>query len=249
MTSSILGKCRFCGANRQLQNSHVIAEFCYKPTYDLSRAHRPATKLTGDPNHHSTVQKGYREHLFCWDCEQRFSTRLETPFARFWNRRVLDNVEYDLHRLEGFDYTVFKLFHWLNLWRASVATIPEFKNVALGPYEDKLRQRLWDHDAGPVEHYPLAGVVLLDDSGKVFNGLVTEPTRHKLNCSSLYKICYLGVEWHFFLTEHPHGELLQIIPGSPQLTGTMLLPAQNFKQSTSIQSLVRKRENFGKVRG
>jgi hypothetical protein len=144
-------------------------------------------------------------------------------------------------KIQGFDYTAFKLFHWLNLWRASVATIREFEKVNLGPYEEKLRRMLENHDAGRVEHYLVAGVLLLDDDGNVFDGLVTQPTRQKFNSSAVYNYCYLGVEWYLFPTDHPHGETLPIIPCSPQLDGTMLLCVQSYKESLSVQRLVGKR--------
>lgn len=235
MKSPIVGTCKFCKTDGTLRRSHVIAELCYKPTYDMSRPNRPATKLTNDPNHRSTVQKGYREYLFCAGCEQRFSTELETPFAEFWKHAIPASVTPDVLKIRGFDYTAFKLFHWLNLWRASVATIPEFEKVNLGPYEEKLRLMLENHDAGPVGHYPVAGVLLLDDDGNVFKGLVTQPTRQEFNSSAVYNYCYLGVEWYLFLTDHPYGETLPIIPGSPQLDGTMLLAVKNYKESLSIQ--------------
>ncbi len=73
--------CRLCQRHKPLQNSHVVPEFFYKPSYDEKHRiyARIGARLAGMP----PLQKGFREPLLCWDCEQKLS-----PYEKY-NREIL----------------------------------------------------------------------------------------------------------------------------------------------------------------
>ena len=60
-------------------------------------------------------------------------------------------MEYTLY--EKIDYTKFKLFLLSLLWRASISKLPIFKDINLGPYEDKIRQMILDNNPDdPIQY-------------------------------------------------------------------------------------------------
>ena len=133
-------QCRLCHEHATLRNSHVIPEFCFKPTYDP--IHR-AIEINLSAERKRYIQKGFREHLFCDGCEQLFGD-LETYFASEWfhSGKLPESVECDQIEINGLDYTKFKLFHHSILFRASVSSLDQFKSVTLGKNEELLRQML-----------------------------------------------------------------------------------------------------------
>lgn len=73
--------CRLCQKDKPLQNSHVVPEFFYKPSYD--KKHRIYARISGKLAHMPPLQKGLREPLLCRDCEQKLS-----PYEKY-NREIL----------------------------------------------------------------------------------------------------------------------------------------------------------------
>ena len=63
--------CKLCLKQKDLQKSHLIPEFFYKPLYDEKHRFHVLTTTPEDKN--IFEQKGIREKLLCYDCEQYFS--------------------------------------------------------------------------------------------------------------------------------------------------------------------------------
>jgi hypothetical protein len=55
--------------------------------------------------------------------------------------------------IDDLKYDVFSLFILAVLWRASVSNVFFFRRVHLGPYEETIRELLWDQRAPPPERY------------------------------------------------------------------------------------------------
>jgi hypothetical protein len=225
------GNCKLCQQNRELRRSHIIPEFCYKPTYEPT-IHR-ATMLQAEPNRESYVQKGQRDHLLCDDCEQFLNKNYENPFNSIWFDGAIlpDPVPESASShdepimITGLDYTSFKLFHLSILWRASVATGDSFNTVNLGPYEEKIRQMLLTQHAGPADHYVMFGLLLMKDHRRVCYGVVSKPQQSRYGYSHAYYACYAGVEWNFIVTDHPGAEEKDLMRAALRLDGSMpLLP-------------------------
>jgi hypothetical protein len=242
------GTCRLCQQQKELRRSHIIPEFCYKAAYE-DTIHR-ATALLADPNGKTYVQKGFRDNLLCDDCEQFLNKNYENPFKTRWydGGALPDPVPApaspgdDLIVVTGLDYTTFKLFHLSILWRASVATGDRFNTVSLGPYEEKVRQVLLNKDAGPVDHYPMFGLLLVKDQRRVCYGMVSKIQQSRYGRSHAYYACYAGVEWNTIVTDHPGPEELQMMPTALAADGTMPLAVIPFERSSTTKTFVAQRD-------
>src|SRR5205807_8245068 len=138
--------------------SHIIPEFLHKDTYGEGHA---ALSVRADLPYVRRLRKGLRERLLCDGCEGVIK-RYEDYFARTWyGQGVLPQFAPEHGEAvvtDGLDYAAFKLFHLSILWRASVATREEFRDVKLGPqHEDAIRRMLLAGDPGPADRYRLTG--------------------------------------------------------------------------------------------
>jgi len=232
------GTCKLCKNSKKLCQSHVVPEQCYRPLYD--EKHRLGELRPGrEPT--AWMQKGIREYLFCADCEDRLNV-YESAFADYWFKRPLPCVPVDAEgvRINGFDYAAFKLFHLSILWRASFSKHALFRAVSLGRYQEKMRDMIWSGGAGPEEHFPIIGVLLVDreDGGAIRNDLITPFMPAKLYNCYVYSACYAGCEWLWFVTDHPNHEVEKLAAFSPRQDGTMLLRARRWKESLGVRGFL-----------
>lgn len=232
----MVGRCKLCGENRELCNSHIIPEFCYKPLYD--EKHR-VTRVNLPEERHlfSSIQKGFREYLLCRDCEGLLNDRYEKPFEKYWDKVQLPTSP-PVARIAGFDYASFKLFHLSILWRAGVCSSKGLKE-SLGPYGEKLRAMLLSNNPGPVAHYPILGRLMLRGES-VYTaspiGLALLEGRHE-NCRK-YIQCYCGVEWMVILTDHPTDKQMRLAECAPQADGSMLLVVGDWLDGRSMRDII-----------
>src|SRR6266849_5839504 len=112
------GICKLCREDKPLCSSHIIPEFLYRPLYDDN--HR-AIEVSLIPKKAHLLQKGYREPLLCFECEQRIN-KYEVYFRDIWyeKKKLPPVVMRQYVEINGIDYTLFKLFHLSIVWRASV---------------------------------------------------------------------------------------------------------------------------------
>lgn len=192
--------CALCLNRAKLCNSHIIPEFCYRPSYDVK--HRACEVSSWNPRWRAT-QIGKREHLLCEQCDNGRIGAYDTYFKRFWfdGPALPSVIAGDTVVVRGADYARFKLFHLSVLWRASVSSDPGFRNVRLGPYGEKLRVMLLDGDPGPQEAYPIWGTVILMDDRSAAYEVVSSPLRSKLGAFTVYYMCYGGCEWSFVVND------------------------------------------------
>lgn len=132
-------KCKLCLQERELQNSHIIPEFLYKPLYD--RLHRCQVLSINEDEKNKYVQKGIREKSLCSDCEQ-----LLCIYEKYANEVLSGGVEIEIENypnriiVRNIDYKKFKLFQLSILWRASVSSDKFFSEINLScrPHEEKI---------------------------------------------------------------------------------------------------------------
>lgn len=176
-----------------LQRSHIIPEWLYKPLYD--KKHK-FTQVYADPGqHHTYHQKGLREYLLCEKCEQQFSR-----YEDYGVRALHGEMGVTAHRegaelhLKNLNYRTFKLLQLSILWRASVSTLPSFKDVKLGPHQETLRRMLRDEDPGPSHKY---GCLILIPwfEGEIVNELIATPTYDKFDGMAIWRFVFAGMAW------------------------------------------------------
>ena len=238
----MIGRCKLCGENRELCNSHIIPEFCYKPLYD--EKHRVTrVNLPEDRHRFSPIQKGFREHLLCCNCEGLLNDRYERPFKEYWDKVQLPTSPPGA-RITGFDYASFKLFHLSILWRAGVCSGKGLKE-SLGPYAEKLRAMLLSNNPGPVAHYPILGRLMLRGARVYSAGPVgVAPLRGRHENSRKYILCYCGIEWMVILTDHPTREQTCLSECAPQLDGSMLLGVGDWLHGPSMRDILKRKREF-----
>lgn len=193
-------KCALCHSTETLRGSHIIPEFQYKPIYD--EKHR-ALVISSDPKERERfVQKGMREKLLCEQCENRFS-RWEDYACRvlFGDKAKVLSRTKKVINLEGIDYSKFKLFLLSLLWRMSVAKGDFWKEVRLGPLEEKLRQCLLREDPLSSDDFPCLLVPVLLD-GTFETGWLFPPDRIRFKGHTLYRIIINGILFCFFASTH-----------------------------------------------
>ena len=227
--------CRLCHNVAPLRDSHVIPEFCFKPTYDS--IHR-AIEFSLSAESRRYIQKGFREPLFCDDCEQRFG-KLDTYFSNEWfqKNKLPDRVESDLIEITGLDYTTFKLFHHSILFRASVSTLEQFKFVKLGKNEEILRQMLLTGDASDENQFPFITQFLFHpDDRRVASDIIVEPELSRPNGHYVYIFVYAGCCWMYYASKTDSTRLIQHVFSS---AGTLYLVPQSIYQIPRIATFAK----------
>jgi hypothetical protein len=152
------GVCKLCGERKRLVKSHSIPRRFFKGIkggaqhavfYDGSiTAKREATYL----------QAGiYDDDSLCEGCEAKFSEWdryggeildspcLDHPLPEFDNRAY--SVNCDTDKLRRFILSV--------TWRASISRNPFYSYVNLGPYEDKIKDRIFDPTPLDPDEFPI----------------------------------------------------------------------------------------------
>jgi hypothetical protein len=143
-----------------------------------------------------------REELLCDRCEQRLS-KWESYGCRvlFDDEAALVSRSNGAVRLDGIIYSKFKLFLLSLLWRMSVATGEFWRDVNLGPLEEKLRQCLLNSDPMSADDFPcLLCPVLID--GSFDQGWLFPPDRIRIKGHVVYRIIVNGILFCFFASTH-----------------------------------------------
>ena len=193
--------CKLCHAERELQNSHIIPEFQFKPLYD--KKHRFFVISSDSKKEDFWEQKGFREKLLCLPCETKLS-RWESYAKRviFGEETYLISREGEFVRLGGVSYREFKLYLLSLLWRMSISSLRYFSDVSLGPYEEKLRVSLLNEDPGSPADYPcFITAVLL--RGRFEASWIIPPEHIRVHGVHCYRMVISGILYTFWVTNKP----------------------------------------------
>lgn len=193
-------KCALCFSSAPLRNSHIIPEFQYKPIYDAK--HRMHVISSDADKRDKFAQKGLREKLLCDKCELHISKWEDYACRVLFDdeAKLLSKSEKAIH-LHGIDYPKLKLFLLSLLWRMSVAKGEFWKEVQLGPLEEKLRLCLLHSDPLAADDYPcLLCPVLIDGHFDV--GWLTPPDKTRANGHNVYRVIINGILFCFFASTH-----------------------------------------------
>jgi hypothetical protein len=152
--------CALCKKRTELKESHILSKFFYKP---LKTTDGKIDALTDDSSRKIRVlQDGIKEYLLCSACESKRS-KWETYFSNKWHRGELFGKS-NPYKIEGLDYSKFKLFLMSLLFMASISNDPLFADIKLSPTRiEKLRQMVNAMDAGEVDEYGCSIRLLEDD--------------------------------------------------------------------------------------
>ena len=213
-----------CLQSRLLRESHIIPEFLHRTLYD--DIHRYNTFGLQGSSEVGLEQKGEREYLLCDECEQRFSdyeryaavfyrgaimafsdtTRSESFHGKLlkFTRRGSDGkpttatVPALLH-VEGVDYVQLKLFLLSLLWRMGVSNLYFFREVVLGPHEEKIRNMLLNNDPGNPDLYPCQ-LRLVEFEHRLLTDCQLQPRKGRFNSMTFYRLFSTGVRFDFWVS-------------------------------------------------
>jgi len=149
------------------------------------------------------LQKGMREKLLCDDCEQLLNNRYEKHFKEIWfDQMALPRVMPSNRNviIRNLDYQKFKLFHLSILFRASVSSLPEFRNVSLGAHEELIRRIIIDDQHTPENEYIILCHAVTKPNSEIQYGLITSPFKLRQHGGYLsYGFCFGGCVWYYFV--------------------------------------------------
>ncbi|MCG8085502.1 MAG: hypothetical protein JAZ13_07270 [Candidatus Thiodiazotropha taylori] len=219
-------KCKLCGKDRILKNSHIIPEFVYRPLYDeINRFHVISNQ---DNERNKYLQKGIREKLLCEDCENSLSKNeryVSLVFSGSISLHITGNSQ--LIRVLGLDYTKFKMFALSILWRAGISSYETFEQVNLGVHEQILREMVLGNDPGPPEKYPfLLSPIVLEQ--ELLNGLIVQPTVSRIAGHYAYRFVFAGLAWVFIVSKHRIPNVIQ--EGALNIEGGLTMVPRNLSQ-------------------
>lgn len=194
--------CALCKMNGDLQNSHIIPEFFYKLVYDPNpRRFRVISAIVSEPERFE--QKGFRERLLCKDCEQKLGRWESYAKKSFVDGQGLQITQQNIAvALSNLDYKLFKLFLLSLIWRMSVSTLDFFKEVRLGPYEEKIRLALINEDPLRPEQCACS-MVVVQLSGKTYTDWIVEPTLARVSGRHVYSLVITGILLNFHVGKQP----------------------------------------------
>jgi hypothetical protein len=190
--------CRLCQQDKPLQNSHIVPEFFYVPSYD--EKHRIYARIGGKPAQMPPLQKGFREPLLCWDCEQKLS-----PYEKYNCEILYGGVEImgsrKGNKIEfiGLDYKRVRVFYLSVLWRMSIATHQFWRSVNLGTHEEKVREMVLNESPGEPYEYGVYCIAPLFD-GKLLADFILEPDYRRDHRGRFYRIILGGFLFMFYVS-------------------------------------------------
>ena len=224
--------CRLCKDDSNLQDSHIIPEFFYKPIYDAK--HHLSLRKAGKLVQGKPLQKGLREKLLCRTCEQKLGRNekyvrevlfggTEIRCRKFQDRLVLTNL----------DYQKVRLFFLSLIWRMSIASEHAmWKNVALGPHEEPIRQMVQSENVGEPWEYGFLCILPFFE-GQFAEDWILEPDWVRKNWGRVYRLVVGGCLYLFHISNQRFPE--QVSEWLIKKDGAWVIP---FKEARNIPFLL-----------
>lgn len=193
-------KCKLCLQEKKLINSHIVPEFFYKCTY--SSSHKISVVSTGKiSKEFLNLQKGLRQRLLCEDCEQLFSAWEKYVREAIFGGTPLKIMSNDrLIKIDGLDYSKFRLFGLSLIWRASVSTNQFFENIDLGSHEEIIRKKLLQNEPGDENEYAIVLSAVKIDNAPIID-LVMKPEELSENGFTYLRFFLGSFIWLFVISD------------------------------------------------
>lgn len=228
-------RCALCQQVRPLRDSHIIPEFLHGGLYD--EIHRFNTYGHHGSPVGGLAQKRARECLLCDECEQRFCVYERcasvfyrgavTAFSDTTRPAVTHGRSLKFTRIgedskpttapvpwvlliEGVDYVRLKLFLLSLLWRMGVSSLYFFREVGLGPHEEKIRKMLLKDDPGEPGDYPCQ-IRLIEAYERLLTDYQSQPRKYRRDGKTFYRLFSTGIKFDFCVANRSiHPGLLEL---------------------------------------
>ncbi len=190
--------CRLCmKPNQELQQSHILPEWMYRPTYDEKGRVMPLSTCTDPKRKVKPLQKGIRENLLCSPCERKLG-KYEAYVSGMCQKHIYSASHKIIDKgilIDPCNIKSLRLFQLANLWRASISSVRDYSDVKLGPYEEKIRKLLLNDDPGSLQEF-ICFMQVIYHGGAVIVDCLTPFTKRRFNNDiTLYSFQGGGCNW------------------------------------------------------
>lgn len=216
MSKEAIGQCKLCLTEKKLCSSHIIPEFMYVNVYDNDPKKFYQITGSGEEVSKREHQKGLREYLLCEECESKLSKNEKYADENIYGKNknceavVVENQAspdgtMKASKIEGLNYTKFKLFLDSILWRGLVCSIFETPDYGEQVME-KLRLSLYNEVPLDEDEFPCVMIRLEYANGELANKMIVAP--YAIDNDEVLNFFIDGIWYEFFmkgqlLTEKP----------------------------------------------
>ena len=225
--------CFNCNLSKTLQQSHIIPEFFYK--YIYTNDHKFVVVSEDNENKTKIQQKGFREELFCHDCEELLSAK-ETITAKFFNDIISKNytnlnakeISNNILLIEKYNYNEIKKCLLSILWRASISGREEFLNYDLGPYNQIIKKIIFSKNPIPWYKFPIH-ISKVKLGNTYTSDLLLVHKKGKYKNIHLYSITLAGYNIDYYITEEFENKNFEIYFLNEKFCGITAISLKDLK--------------------
>ncbi|MGF7077720.1 hypothetical protein [Mucilaginibacter sp. UYCu711] len=207
-------QCQLCLQEKNLlKKSHIFPNFLYKNIF--GEEHRLVNINLGNfDDFHFTHSGFYDKEILCRECDGTILSRLETYASNklYFNGSERSRSEVRTELLSGgdavpairfhnMDYAKIKLFLLSLLWRTHISKQAFFKEVQLGPYAEKLRRMLLNHDAGKEDEFEVILMHIDSKKTRPEKGLF-QPRQLRIDGNYQYAFYIDRIIYHYNISPH-----------------------------------------------
>lgn len=235
--------CRLCGQGRPLVKAHAVPEAFFRAISRMDTSGAPILVSNKPLAPAKRAPIGvYDPQILCAECEKRFG-----PWDDYAASVLINELDTGMRALgagrevlafqrASVDYARLKLFFVSLAWRASVSAMPFYRNVNLGPYEERARQMILNDQPGEVNEFGvvMARRIASPQMEAVASSMIS-PFREKLDGVNFVRI-YLGRVVSYVKVDRrpmqsPFDEVV-LRPGRP-----LVMPAQEFDRGRDLDAM------------
>ncbi len=251
-------KCRLCLQENEIIQSHILPEYLYAPLYPKNKD-KPKRfyAISNDPTVRKEYeQKGYREELLCHECDNKLIGKHEK-----YAKEVLKKIKYKIKnklvinilKIEDVDYNSFKLFQLSILWRSSISSLEEFKNITLSQIDNEnLRQMLLSQNPGNSKTYGCQIIYPICENEiikrMIIPQLIIPPELTNFNGYDAYRVFFSGLFWMFFIIDEADDIFKEIFISQEGLLPVFKIKgyAEDYLHKYAIEMGIANRKRDGK---
>lgn len=214
-----------------MAHSHVLPEFLYAGTY--GKNHQIISVSTDPRQKPRPIQKGFREHLLCLECEARVCKYESHSVGLIRDADKYRTKDNKTVLIPGLDYPRFKLFGLSLMWRSHISSLYFFTHVRLGPHAEKLRSMILSDDPGGVLEYPFALHKIEGPPNP--QSIISCPMPARLHNHRVYQFQIYGFRWTFVISSHSDYQMdkYPFVGALPQLA----IPIEHMSQGEFLHDI------------
>ncbi|WP_139352797.1 hypothetical protein [Algoriphagus sp. A40] len=175
----------------------------------------------------------YEANILCKSCDNSFLSILERYFSVFFHSekisiekspKLIPKIDLNGNKFfycSNTDYGKLKLFFLSILWRSSISKKEFFKDINLGPHEEKIRKMVFENNPGNVDEYPVM-LSIVDQSSGSPNDYIGQPRFSRFEGHHVATFWISSILFSVYVSSHP--KPAKSIEMSLQPNGEFILP-------------------------